>query len=271
MTDRMPPAPAHVPASDLLDFQRDLARALLAATPQALPGLEPARLGLHRRTVTLSLLDNLRLAFPVAARLLGRDFDRLAIGFLRRHPPDRPQLPAYGAGFPAALADEFPLAADVARLEWAFLESFFAADATPLNGGDFADIAADDYPRLSLRPHPATRLIQVAAPVTALWRLARADEAAPRLPHPADPAPPDRSVLLTRPWGEVMVEDLPAGGGALLGALMTGARLEEAAQAAMDAAPTADLQGLLVLLLRQGALSGVDREETGSGVSRGEE
>lgn len=253
MTGRSPPP------SDLLHFQRALARALLAATPQVPPGLEPARLNLHRRTVTLSLLDNLRLAFPVTVRLLGRDFDRLAIGFLRRSPPDRPQLPAYGGGFPGALADESPLAADVARLEWAFLESFFAADATPLNGGDFADIAPDDYPRLCLRPHPATRAVRVAAPAAALWRQARADETAPVVVPPADAAPPSTSLLLTRPWGEVLVAMLPAGGDALLDALTRGARLEEAAQAAMETAPDADLQDLLGLLLRQGAVSGIGR------------
>jgi hypothetical protein len=66
-------------------------------------GIAPKRrLALYRNNVLSSLRRVLEGTFPATRRLLGPErFAEIALAFIRSAPPDRPQLLAYGAGFPA--------------------------------------------------------------------------------------------------------------------------------------------------------------------------
>ncbi len=97
--------------------------------------------------------------------------------FIRAEPPARPQLFGYGAGFPAFLersieAAALPWLADVARLEWAREEAYYATDAAPLALTALASIPVERYPELRFEPHPSLRLICSAGPIFTLWQAA---------------------------------------------------------------------------------------------------
>jgi hypothetical protein len=217
-------------------------------------GLDPARrLAVYRDNVLVSLRRLLEGTFPATRRHLGPDrFADLALAFVRAEPPDRPQLLAYGAGFPAFLAraGAGPLAADLARLEWAREEACHAADAPPLDPATLAAIPQERYPHLRFVPHPSLRLVRSDGPVFSLWRAATADEAPP-LPG----AGPEQA-LVVRPAMLVATRGIGAADLLLVQALADGLPLAEAAERAQAADPAFDLQGALALHLTGGTFAG---------------
>jgi hypothetical protein len=119
----------------------------------------------------------LATAFPVTQRIVGeRFFTQLATRFVIAAPPRIPQLSLYGDGFADFIAGDdvarrLPYLPDVARLEWARGEAYFAADASPLDMAQLAALSPDDMDHITLRLHPATRLISSAFPIYRIWEV----------------------------------------------------------------------------------------------------
>ncbi len=247
----------------LRELQDAMARSLLAefkAPPPA--GLiagdtarAAARFMVHRGNVVESLANALGHTYPAVKAVCGDgNFRILAAGFVRASPPARPQLMAYGGGFPdfvaghdAALGD-FPFLADLARLEWAMNESYFADDAPALAPGILGAIAPERLPALRLALHPATRLAASADhPIHTVWAAAMAGGALP------DPLPGHgETVLVARPSGPVEAFKLDPGETVFLGAAAAGAPLEKALAEAEAAAPGFDLAAALAAALSRG-------------------
>jgi hypothetical protein len=217
-------------------------------------GLAPERrLAVYRDNVLVSLRRLLEGTFPATRRHLGPDrFAGLALAFVRAEPPDRPQLLAYGAGFPAFLAraGAEPLTADLARLEWAREEACHAADAPPLDPATLAAVPQERYPDLRFLPHPSLRLVRSAGPVLSLWRAAATD-AAP----PSQGAGPEQ-VLVVRPAMTVATRAIGAADLLLIEALADGLPLVAAAERALAPDPAFDLQAALALHLTGGTFAG---------------
>ena len=108
--------------------------ALLAAETATDPKSSP-RIAIHRDNALISLAEVLKAAYPVVCRVAGEGFFRHAArDYVRAHPPRGPQLWAYGGKFEKFLeryepAQPLRFLPDLARLEWAWNESYFAAAA----------------------------------------------------------------------------------------------------------------------------------------------
>ena len=145
-------------------------------------------LRVHANTISHARLVALEETFPRTRDYLGEaEFNRLSRAFVDSGGAERLALPEIGRDFAGWLDD--PLAADIARVEWAWLESFNAAEAPPLR---LADLAGQDEAALlglTVRLHPAARIVSLAS------------DAAPLI----DPAfaPGTAALLLTRPDAEV--------------------------------------------------------------------
>ncbi len=224
-------------------------------------GIAPERrLGVYRNNVLVSLRGVLEGRFPATRQRLGAErFAALALAFIRAEPPARPQLSGYGAGFPAFLERSvedatLPGLADVARLEWAREEAYYAADAEPLALTTLASIPVERYPELRFEPHPSLRLIRSAGPVYTLWRAALDDAT-------EDTAPPVSSgraeqVLVVRPEMTVTTRPIALADLLLVEALAEGLPLAEAAARAQSADAGFDLQATLALHLAGGSFAG---------------
>lgn len=212
------------------DAQRQIRDAVLGTGDLAARGL-----AVHRRTVQGSLANALAATFPVTRRIIGgRDFADVARAFAVNHPPHRPQLSAYGGDFPGHLTNhDLPYLADVARLEWARAEAYFAADAPALDFARFAAMAADDIAAARLTLHPATRLIASSFPIQRIWDVNQRAEV-----PPVDMNTPE-SVLVTRRGHVVTSRAISPGDASFLRNLSEGKSLGEAA------AGVADLQAVL--------------------------
>ncbi len=171
-------------AATLLHGPRHLPTGLFAGTEAAvLRGLR-----VHANTISHARLVALEETFPRLREHLGAaDFNRLSRAFVEAGGAERRALADIGAGFADWLDD--PIAADIARVEWAWLESYHAADAAALR---LADLAGGDEAALLITPvrrHPAARIVPLAA------------DAAPRLDLAF--APGTAAILITRPDAEV--------------------------------------------------------------------
>lgn len=221
------------------------------------PGAE-ARLAIHHHHYQITLIEALAATFPVVRRLVGADFFRqTARAFVVGHPPGGPCLFEYGATFPDFLA-ALPAAAalgylpDVARLEWALNEAWFAADAEPLAADALAGLPPAQLAAVRLPLHPSCRLLRSAYPVHRVWQAHQwvDDDAV----APVDLAEGGVRLLVHRTGDEAGWQVVEPGVFALLEALATGAAFAEAAEAAFAAGPC-DLVTALARLIRMGALA----------------
>jgi hypothetical protein len=245
------------------------ARALLDASLPPPAGLhawngsDPAlRFAIYRNNVVHSLVAVLADTFPVVQQLVGSDFfDAMARLYLVDHPPTSPLMHRYGAGLPAWIADfepatSLPYLSDIARLEWARLCAFHAADAEPIHMPALAALiqVPERLASASLALHPTLAIVRSAHPIVSLWathQLGDADRDA-RLSevrlHSAEAA-----LVFRDAADDALVIELPDADAALTAAIATGAPLGTA----QSAHPHADLVQVLSLLLQHGLVTGV--------------
>jgi hypothetical protein len=224
-------------------------------------GIAPERrLAIYRNNVVSSLRRVLEGTFPATRLLLGPEgFARIALAFIRSEPPDQPQLLTYGAGFPAFVERSSEDAAlryvvDVARLEWAREEAYYAPDAPPLSAADLATIPIARYAELRFELHPSLRLIRGTGPVFALWQAA-IDASTEAISAALQKAGPEQ-VLVVRPAMTVTTRPIAAADLLLLEALGAGMPLAEAAERAQAGDAGFDLQAALALHLAGGSFAG---------------
>jgi hypothetical protein len=101
-------------------------------------GSDPAqRFAVHRNNVVVSLIDALADTYPVVQQLVGEEFFRaMARVFALAHPPLSPVMALYGEGFAEFIASfppaaSLPYLADMARLEYLYVQVYHAADDAP--------------------------------------------------------------------------------------------------------------------------------------------
>jgi hypothetical protein len=147
-----------------------------AAATAASLGVGPG-LAVYQNNYRVALVDALREIHPRAAAWLGDDnFAAVAAHYIDAHPPTHWTIDAYGAGFPAALRDIDPVAAELAAIDRVTGEAFVAADAAPVTAAALADV---DWERAVIRPVPSLALVPIATNADALWLALANDQIVP--------------------------------------------------------------------------------------------
>ena len=222
----------------LRDLQRTFRAAVTGQSDDALAshvrtprGGLAARIDVYRTTVQESLADVLATAFPVTQRIVGAAFfRRLAGAFIAAHPPQVPQLSAYGDAM-ADFISSFAPARD----------SYFAADAAHLDPATLQTLAPEDLGTLKFSLHPATRIVPSAFPILPIWEVNRPEV----MDVPAVDMSLAQRVLVTRKNDVVPMREIGVGDMAFVTALAAGGGLGDAADAAMAADAGFDLQTAL--------------------------
>ncbi len=201
-----------------------------APPPAAIGERQRRRFDIHRNNVAHAMVEALRATFPAVERLVGAEFfAALARAHLAAEPPASPLLFRYGGGFPAFL-EAFPPAArvpylgDVARLEWARLGAYHAADAAPLGLDALAALPESALADARLELHPSLTLLASRWPVVALWAASTGNGPA----EAVDLARPE-AVAVLRPRLEVETRPMSPAAHAFLAALAQGRPLGAAA------------------------------------------
>ena len=217
------------------------------------------RFNVYRNNVAASLTAALHTAFPVIAKLLGKEnMDGLSGMYLRAHPPSSPLMMFYGAHFPTFLADLKQLShlgylADVARLELALRRAYHAADAIPIEADELAKIPPDALMQTQIALAPCVQVISSPWPIYDIWRFNTQSDA----PKPNAEA---QDVLITRPEFDPIPQHLPIGGAAWITGLKQGATIAQAHGVTLETTPEFDLATTLTLLLQGAAIIKFDRK-----------
>ena len=166
----------------LHECQRDFVAAALKNEKAALIGHVQSphgalerRLGVYYSNTINSLNDVLMAAFPVVLAIVGERFFRvMAREFVQVHPPKRPTLFRYGETLPSFLSTfspgkTMPYLPDVARLEWARIEAYFAVDCVSIDSCKLASVAPEYLHALTLSLHPSVQLIRSTYPIFRIW------------------------------------------------------------------------------------------------------
>jgi hypothetical protein len=170
--------------SDLAALQRAMASVLrgptsLAGLPEAVALADSIATGNERMSPVMQLdvyreqfllrhLDVLRDDFRSLETLLGEDrFERLALSYLGDHPPSSFTLRDLGRELPRFVTETQPwsedrLLADLARVEWAFVDAFDAADAPGLDAATIAAIDEDAWPLARIVLQPSVQRLALA-------------------------------------------------------------------------------------------------------------
>lgn len=254
------PGTAHAEVADtqLLDL-------LTSASPQTVRGLAAYRANGH------ALAERSLLAtYPVVAALVGADnFALLARDLWHRHPPHCGDLAQWGGALPdflqanEQLADT-PYLSDVARAEWALHLAAGAADAAP-DLPSFARLGQEDPQGLALRLAPGTGVVSSPYPVASLMTAHL--HGAPSLAEAAQRLREGHGehTLVWRQGLRPRIEGIAPAAAALVQALLAGADLPQALDAACAQAPTGeafDFSAWLTAAVTDGLVIGVHRLAT---------
>jgi hypothetical protein len=128
------------------------------------------RLAIYARMHFLRIRDVLIEDFPATCRAVGEDVDRFVERYLAAFPTDDPSLRRAGRHLPRFLAKSSrstarPWHEDLARLEWAMIEAFDAADDPVLTRASLGELASDRWPDLRLETVRSLRILELDFPV----------------------------------------------------------------------------------------------------------
>ncbi len=134
----------------------------------------PERLKIYRNNIFSSLIGTLLDSYPVIVELTGEDFTKSLIrAFILDNPPQEACLSRYGGALATfiesfAPAKTLPYLPDVARLEWAMNESYYAPDDSPLTLADLQNMPPEILADMALPLRSSSRFLTSNWPLIAL-------------------------------------------------------------------------------------------------------
>lgn len=217
------------------------------------------RFNVYRNNIHASLIGVLEGRFPAVSRLVGTEFfAAMARVYINGHPPRSAILMEYGKTFAEFLegfepVDDVPYLPDVARIEWAWSNAYYAADATPVEMAELGRIPPEDMETCIFHLHPSLSVTRSNFPAVTIWKANTEDGD----PQPIDAGAGGEDAMILRPESDVEVRRLPAGGADFIEALQAGQPLGKAAAVALEAVPAFDLQANLAGLFASRAIIAV--------------
>jgi hypothetical protein len=179
----------------------------------------PERLAIYRNNFLISLGEALKANFPVSVQLVGTDFfEQAARRYALAHPPQRPCLFEYGAGFADYLRDlpqlsALPYVADMARFEFARVAAYNAPVEPVVTPEALAGHSPEQLAALPIRRARHAQVVTARTPVLALWQAHQAAE--PEL-SAIDMTPKPHALLICRPEHALMHQELELSASAFL-------------------------------------------------------
>ena len=242
-------------ANALIDSGADATMVNAAIREGALPAAR--RLEIYRHNVFSNLRGALADIYPVVQGIVGEAFFRHAADqFIRANPSCSGDLNQFGQAWTEFLASyphaqELPYLPDVARLEWAWHESFHAAEQPAFDLAQLAAVPAEQHGQLRFQLHSSVRLISSAFPLYRIWEVNQPEY---KGTLEVDWSTDGDWLLVQRQGVDVAIRQLEEAPCRFLGALAMGADFEQAAEQALDANPSFDLQGFLLESVQSGVI-----------------
>ncbi|HUU25293.1 MAG TPA: DNA-binding domain-containing protein [Methyloceanibacter sp.] len=149
--------------------------------------------GVYRHAYVARLAEVLANDYELLHTYLGdAGFDKLAKAYIDANPSDQRSARWFGRHLPRFAKDTAPFAShpelgELAALEKALADAFDGPDATPLTIADLAAIPPQDWPSLTLEPHPTAIRLTFTSNAADIWPALKNETQPPapiRLPEP---------------------------------------------------------------------------------------
>jgi hypothetical protein len=133
-------------------------------------------LDVYRDGYALRLIEVLTNDFPGVVAMVGpEEFDRLARGYIARHPSRHPSVRWFGRGLADFLATTSPYGTDpalaeMARFEWALGEVFDSVDVEPLGAAAVMAVPPEAWETIAFAPVPSLLRLTFACDVPPAWQ-----------------------------------------------------------------------------------------------------
>lgn len=254
--------------SALRDIQQAFAEGVLSGRFDSMaehlhvPGSTPARrLGIYRNNTLSNLRGALRQVYPIVYQLVGDEFfNQAARQFIAEYPSSSGDLNDYGGDFAQFLvgyepAVELDYLSDVARLEWALEQAYYAPDHEPLALSRLGTVSPEHYIDLRLKLYPAITLMQSDYPLQEIWRVHQPDYEGDGT---VDLSAGAEWLLITRRAMQCMIEPITQVEYIFLRCLQEGNSFIEAVTAALANDESYPLQERLATLVTQGDIVDFD-------------
>lgn len=219
-------------------------------------GDQQRRFNIYRNNRVVSLIDSLRSTYPAVDKLVGDEFFKAsARAFIDAHPPTQPVMSEYGSGFGKFISTlpgvgGFPFLADIAELEWQYLQSFHSEDAATIDASALSVIAPESIMEVRMECHPALRITESQWPVGSIWTNCIGNVES----QPVD-MQQGEALVVTRPQLQVQVNVVSSAVVLFLKGVRQGDTLTVAAEQALESDNTFDTGTALINLIALGAFS----------------
>jgi hypothetical protein len=201
---------------------------VIKPSPKGVPPLH--RLDVYNGGYLSRLIEVLEGDFDAVKHALGDGWFEVAKRYVYAHPSRHPNLNQFGKHFPGFLAEQHlphrGFVVDLARLQWAVVESFDSPEFTPLDVTALGSLTQEQWAGAVLRCNPSVRLVRFDWPVHRYLQRFYDGE------QPGIEKPATTHVLCYRKEGRVWRLRLPDAMAAILAALMEGQPFARALEAA---------------------------------------
>jgi hypothetical protein len=210
--------PVPLPVPTLREIQESVQSAILSGDDAILEKiLDNSRttratlFGVYRDAYASRLVEVLGNDYALLRAYVGLDrFDELARAYIAAHPSRTQNARWFGSKFADFLtrhepARERPELAELASIEKLVGDAFDSADTPVLGLAGLAAVPAEDWARLTFKPHPSTGTIRLFTNALAIWKACK-DRSEP--PPVAELTQPE-SVIVWRRGAAPMVRLMP--------------------------------------------------------------
>ena len=181
---------------------------LLDEVVEAPPLHRESRLDIYAEAYFSRLVDSLAKDFEAVHASLDEDsFRRLAADYLEVYPSKTRNIGEVGRNFPrflktSAFASGVPYLSDLAELEWAVIEAFYARNVSGFDPASLASLSPEAWSTVKLVLHPSVHLLRLSWPVDAIWRARHEADV------PTELSPDDTNLLVYRQGFVLEVEKI---------------------------------------------------------------
>lgn len=197
----------------------------------------------HANTISYARLITLEENFPRLRTAIGEpQFNLLSRAYCDTSTARASDANHIGAGFADFLQSQNIAAEyiDLARIEWAWIESYHSNDAEPIHLSDIAALDESAVLALSIATHPACQMVQITASLFSLITELGAIEKG-------------NFILLTRPDNEVRLHAISSAAANLITAAQQKTTLSNLIAIASEQADEAIAQQSILMLIGAGA------------------
>lgn len=229
------------------------------------------RFQIYRNNIFIGLREALAGVYPVINKLVGDEFfQQVAREYIHRYPAGDGNVHEFGAGFPEFLvnfpgAEGLPYLPDVARLEWAYHQTFHAPQAGVLNIQALASLDESASEHLRFQVSYCCRLLSSDYPVLNIWQ-------ANQEGHEDEIVDLDEGgtqLVVMRSGFDVVFRSLNKAVFALLDALSKNRLFTDACAEAVAIDPDCDIGAMLNDLIAQRLLTGFSCSPVETGIATG--